>query len=222
MKLVIDERLKHRLIGLAVIISLGVIFAPAVMRKSNQHLEGTFSMNIKLPPKPALPEITAVDKTELFKTIKIATVDIPDVSAKKQVSALIKAERITPKLAVAAPGSKSKPVLLALNHSAKKTTVAVKKSIPKPTSRKALVKVTTNHFVVQLASFNQISKAQTLINQLRDKGFKGSIVKTAAPEGTIYKVHVGHSQNKQDVDKLKIQLASTMRLNGFIVNTGVS
>lgn len=32
MTLVIDERIKHRLIGLAVIISLGAIFAPAIMK----------------------------------------------------------------------------------------------------------------------------------------------------------------------------------------------
>ena len=37
MKLVIDEKVKHRLVGLAVILSMGIIIAPAVLKKSQQH-----------------------------------------------------------------------------------------------------------------------------------------------------------------------------------------
>ena len=70
MKLVMDEKLKHRLIGLAVIISLGAIFAPAMMKKSSQRLESNFSVNVKLPPKPLAPDVVMTDEKEMFKTIK--------------------------------------------------------------------------------------------------------------------------------------------------------
>ena len=34
MKLVLDERIKHRLVGIAVILSIGIIFTPALFKKS--------------------------------------------------------------------------------------------------------------------------------------------------------------------------------------------
>ena len=37
MKFVMDERLKHRLTGVVVILAIAAIFVPAVMKKSNQH-----------------------------------------------------------------------------------------------------------------------------------------------------------------------------------------
>lgn len=94
MKLVIDEKLKHRLIGLAVIISLGAIFAPAIMKKSSQRIDGNFSVNVNLPPKPLAPDVITRDESELFKTIKVAKVSIPSVSNEKQLPGLVKAESI--------------------------------------------------------------------------------------------------------------------------------
>lgn len=41
MKLIMDEKVKHRLIGLAVIISLGAIFAPALIKNQAKALKVT-------------------------------------------------------------------------------------------------------------------------------------------------------------------------------------
>ncbi|MBA2652620.1 MAG: SPOR domain-containing protein [Tatlockia sp.] len=75
MKLVMDERVKHRLIGLAVIISIGAIFAPAIMKKSSQRIDGSTSITIQLPQKPAQPEIDMVEKREMFDATKVAHVE---------------------------------------------------------------------------------------------------------------------------------------------------
>jgi DedD protein len=229
MKLIIDERVKHRLIGLAVILSIGVILAPTVMRQSNQHLYSSFTVTMKIPPKPPLPDIASIDKKELFKTIKTTNINIPLVSAQNQTASLIKADSIpaskAPQVVVAAPEIKLKPVLVAVNKPAAKavkqnrTSIIVKKVTPKPLTQKTLVKAPAISYAVQLASFNQMTKAQILVNKLRAKGFKGNIIQISAPEGIVYKVHVGKSLNKEQVDKLKKQLASSMRLNGFIVTT---
>ncbi|WP_028387828.1 SPOR domain-containing protein [Legionella fairfieldensis] len=78
MKLVIDERVKHRLIGLAVILSIGAIFAPAIMKKSNQRFDNNVNLSVELPPKPAHPNVAMVEKEAMFQTIKVAHVEIPD------------------------------------------------------------------------------------------------------------------------------------------------
>lgn len=94
MKLVIDEKLKHRLIGVAVILSLGAIFAPAMMKKSNQNTDNNYNVQVKLPVKPKAPDIALADEKEVFKTIKIAKVHLPEVDTESKLPELAKAERI--------------------------------------------------------------------------------------------------------------------------------
>lgn len=265
MKLVMDEKLKHRLIGLAVIISLGAIFAPAMMRKSSQKLEGNFSTSIKLPSKPVAPDVTATDEKEMFKTIKVARVEIPGVPAEKQLPQLVHAEPIkkeiktaentieasrleaipkeTVQLAVneAAKSAVKKEIILANQDIKPKQVVALKQhvvpSVVKIARKPQVIKhvqakkvalqakkqlIKKEIFAVQLASFSQVANAQALVKQLQSKGYKANYSKFSSKNGPMYKVQVGHSSSKNDVLKVKNQLASSMRLNGFIVNTGVS
>lgn len=253
MKLVMDEKLKHRLIGLAVIISLGAIFAPAVMKKSSQNLDSNLSVNVKLPAKPIPPDVVMTDEKELFRTIKVAKVEIAPVSGESHLPELVKAETIKSDLintdravnvARAETEVKSAPVQLALNQAVKSTArkaisvAAVKPVKPAPviaSKQKPVVKaakviakakvkpsIKKDIYAVQLASFSQISNAQSLVNRLRGKGYKANFMKAPSRQGSVYKVYVGHSPSKNDVIKLKTQLASAMQLNGFVVNTGVS
>ncbi|MCL5272387.1 MAG: SPOR domain-containing protein [Gammaproteobacteria bacterium] len=259
MKLVMDEKLKHRLVGLAVIISIGAIFAPAVLKKSSQNLENNYSVNIKLPPKPLVPDVLSSNEQDVFKTIKVAKVKIPSVTDEHQLPEQVRAETIksdliTTNKAMAAadikPAAKSELIQLALNEAVQSTSkkaikVAVikpKKAAPviatrnkpvmkalaKPARAVQVAKVKNSPvnkkelYAVQLASFSQMSNAQSLVNRLRTKGYKANFIKASGKNGPMYKVYVGHSPRKLDVMKVKSQLASAMQLNGFIVNTGVS
>ncbi|STX29083.1 Sporulation domain-containing protein [Legionella beliardensis] len=95
MKLVIDERLKHRLIGIAVIVSIGTIFAPALIKKSSHRFDE--DMSITLPLKPPAPKLAMPEKERVFQSMKVAHVEIPDVPAetKPLAKAVPKAESIS-------------------------------------------------------------------------------------------------------------------------------
>lgn len=130
MKLVMDEKLKHRLVGLSVILSLGAIFAPAVVRKSGQRVENGVSVNVQLPPKPVAPNVAVSDEKDVFKTIKIARVKIPPVPKVDSSHELLKAEPITSaqvaqntesQLAKIVSDIKPEPMTLALQQAANKT-----------------------------------------------------------------------------------------------------
>ena len=228
MKLVMDEKLKHRLIGLAVIISLGAIFAPAVMRKSSQSLENNFSVNVTLPPKPVVPDVAVVDKKDMFKTLKVARLNSLTVSEEKQLPELARAETIKTLInnesVIATVGQirsqVSQPVInetakvtsenalqMAANQPLKTTSpVVAKQKVGVKTAKvnlKPLIKQEV--YAVQLASFLQIYNAQALVNRLRAKGYKANFIKTSAGQRIIYKVYVGHSPRKNDVVKLKTQ-----------------
>ncbi|MCE0723495.1 SPOR domain-containing protein [Legionella resiliens] len=262
MKLVIDEKLKHRLVGVAVVLSLGAIFLPAMMKKSSQRLENNFSVKVQLPPKPTTPDVAITDEKEMFKTIKIAKIEIPPAVEQKKLNpekediiqsvqkaddaaiSVAKAEATKANTVVVA-----KPIELALSNAAQnvvkkqvkvvaatipaKSATPVKpvanvspKTIKKPVIAQVNTSDTKNYkrniYAVQLASFSKLANAQSLVSKLRSKGYKASYIKTAGRQGVIYKVYAGHSPIKSDVMKLKIQLASALQLNGFVVNTGVS
>lgn len=259
MKLVIDEKLKHRIIGVAVIISLGAIFAPAMMKKSSQNMESNYSVRVKLPSKPEEPNVAITDEKEVFKTIRISKVNIPEVSAESQLPKLAKAEAIHSEVvaqhempSIQQPNTdtpfevmpvasnenvkntvkqstqlvvKTKPVV-AMNKALKKPVVIVSKptaqvavnSRPMPSKPAVRAEI----YAVQLASFSQLSNAQALVSKLKNKGYKASFIRVTSRGGVIYKVYAGHSPRKDEVVRLKSQLASAMQLNGFVVNTGVS
>lgn len=91
-----DERVKHRLVGIAVILSIAAIFTPAIMKKSSQRFDENVSMSIKLPPKPALPNVSMPEEKDLFKTVKVAHVDIPPIDEEPRPTAtLAKAEPLS-------------------------------------------------------------------------------------------------------------------------------
>lgn len=73
------EKIKHRMIGLAVLLSIALVFVPAMVKKSNQRLDRNMNLSLKLPPKPDFPNVAAVKPQVLFKTIKVAQVVIPEV-----------------------------------------------------------------------------------------------------------------------------------------------
>lgn len=244
MKLVLDEKLKHRLIGLAVVISLAAIFAPAVMRKSSQRLEHNFSANVQLPPKPIAPNVVVTEEKDVFKTIKVARVDIPTVSHESNLPQLAKAQSIRATRSgndvaseIASVEPELKSLQLALDD---RTNTPIQKTVTTPVKRvvahsvehkqKVITKTQKTSktatkkdvYSVQLASFSRLSNAQSLVNRLKAKGYKANLVKIASRNGVVYKVSAGQLPYKEEALRLKMQLASAMQLNGFVVNTGVS
>jgi len=206
MKLVMDEKLKHRLIGLAVIISLGAIFAPAVMKKSSQHLENNFSVNVKLPPKPLAPNVVMTDEKELFKTIKVAKIEIPAVSEEKQLTELVKIEPVKSdvvantqiqEVAKVEPDANTQAIELALNNAANNTVKkAIKADVVQP--KKVTKTIASKQKLVVKAS-KAVNVASRAVKQ--------------AKSVTIKKVAKTNSRPIMKKDVYAVQLASFSQLN---------
>lgn len=248
MKLVMDERVKHRLIGLAVILSIAAIFAPAIIKKSNQRIDDNVSVSVKLPPKPIPPKVAMPDEQEMFKTVKVAHVEIPDIPKETAGPALAKAESLSQlndvKEAVGPMVAKAKvqPTQVAKQKSTvvaaatkkvttstvtpKRVSVAAKskpaaKSVQVAKSR-VQTPIVKDLYAVQLATFSKQKNADALVSKLRSKGYKASYNRVSTPQGMVYKVIVGHGRPKDQAKLLQQQLASVMQIKGFIVTTGVS
>jgi DedD protein len=260
MKRVIEERVKHRIIGLAVILSIAAIFAPAIMKKSNQRFDGDVNVSVVLPPKPAEPKVALTEKKAMFASVKVTPKKLPEVAKEQHLPSLAKAESLSHM-----NESKPKPVESVAPESARvqgalnvaeenqslvseipppevvtKTKVAIVKKIaktPPPFAAKPKVinksKRVNNRRIkplakwpvksgygVQLATFANQRNAASLIAALRSKGYKATSTKMATREGTVYKVIVGQVEQREQAQILQRQLASTIRIRGFIVSTG--
>jgi DedD protein len=150
-----EERVKHRIVGLAVIISIGVIFAPAVIRKSNQRMvEKTKTSNFHLPTRPVHPKVSVKDEEEVFKSVKVAHVSL-DKPASHPVKTIAKAQVLSQPIAKEVKLTDSR---IAVNS----TSAAVK---PAPVKKHESLKP-AKRYAVQLASFSRKSNANTLVSKL--------------------------------------------------------
>lgn len=237
MKLTIDERLKHRLVGIAVLVSIAAIFVPAIMKKSNQRFDKS-TIAIKLPPKPSLPQVTVPTEANAFRQVKVAHVEIPAIKDEEPlVSSLAKAEPLkqinnvtsleedtSVKLAEKAlvqKSTKTESFVEAERSSSKKPVVtAAKKMAP------SLAKTKTPHlsrYSVQLATFTNEKNATLLVSKLKNKGYHAFSNKITTSNGTVYKVLVGQENKRQNAQQLLQQIATAMQMKGFIVSsTGIS
>ncbi|HVT62857.1 MAG TPA: SPOR domain-containing protein [Legionellaceae bacterium] len=148
-KKVLDERIKHRLIGMVVIVSLMVIFLPAMMRQSHQRLDELVSF--RLPKEPILPQVAKLEKEPMFKTMKIAKITIP----------------VAP--SVSTQIAEAKPLSTSLNK--ENTIQDAKITIHKQQIAEAKAMHSNEVFTIQLATFSQEINAKTLVKTLRAKGF---------------------------------------------------
>ena len=224
MKFVIDERVKHRLIGLVVILSIAIVFVPSMVKKSNHHFEENINLSVRLPAKPILPKVTVATRQELFHSVKVAKVVLPSVVEKSRVGQIAKAQPVRMASSLPAAPVMSQPKLIAkavtINklaaNKAAMNKIALKRTLLPPKG------LETTRFSIQLACFSNPMRAQNLVNQLRSKGYVANYNKVSGTQGNLYKVIVAAHNEHNKAKSLQKQLAMTMRLNGFIVKTKVS
>jgi len=230
MNISIDERTKHRLTGLVVILALAIIFVPAMIKKSNQRLEENIHVSVQLPLKPAAPKVAIADKQTVFENVKIAEVTLPVTKKPTHISQIARTEGLNLKTLE----KKQEPVLNkpALSKATIKQPLIEKKSkevnlvqvMPKPAvipvDSVTLEKQMGDAYAVQLASFSVQNNAEKLVARLRDQGYKALYHTITAGDSSFYKVIVGQLDDRHDADALKDKLSESMQLHGFVVKRG--
>lgn len=233
MKFIMSERIKHRLTGMIVIISIAVIFLPAMVKKSNRRFEETMSVSVQLPPKPKAPVVAIPEKHTLFESVQVAQVKLPALPPappKSQIAKMMPAKKQPIPEATVAPSVVAEIDLPTKSDANIATKPVVKRAVaPINLSRapvSAPVKVAKKvlqlppskiGYGVQLASFSQKANADVLVNRLRQQGYQARYTVLGRPGHSTYKVVVGPTQQRGTAVNLQRQLASSMNLRGFIV-----
>lgn len=240
MKLVMDERLKHRLVGLLVVVSIAAIFVPAIVKKSNQRFEGhsVNTTSLRLPDKPPQPKVVVPSRQVVFNRTKVAHVDLAiDTPPLHAVTTISKAQRLSPPTKTTTV-AQAEPMKLsqipAIQWSPKplpkresKLVALNLKKTPKPTIKPLMVKnknrvpttssLAVGSYAIQLGTFSEKSNAEALLTKLKKNGFEAQAIALSKGKSPSYKVLVGNVQGKDSALQLQKKLAALTSLKGFVV-----
>jgi len=235
----VEQALKQRLVGAAVIIAVGVIVIPVL-------LDGAGERQLrKMPdaPRPGIQSrpgmvveeeikqssnkktgqiiLTLPDEDSLTKAKVIKKNTLPP--AAKKVVAVAKSTKTKPEKtakAIAKP-VKPKPVVTAktaVKSPSKKPAKPpeVKKTKPTVTEKSAVSNSTNNVWVVQVGSFTDAKKAFNFRDSLRKKKFKAFVEKISGRSGQrLYRVRIGPVPSREKADVLSAKLKQ-QSIKGFV------
>jgi len=240
-----DTKVKHRIIGLVVLIALIVIFLPMLIKKEHYNDR----MVIQAPSKPKVTTKKFSMSNDTTPNVPVYPITKPSIATKSTVmSNRLLTYRVKSKLfqAQAKNGYQSKngsikstPVLatqsLIKTHRLKNkiTTGYSSQSIlrtakfinprmieQKKISYQHVKQITQLHaqaWVVQIGSFSSIKHAQKLVAKLKSKGFKAFNYRAFINHNSVNRVYIGPVVYRKQAQTLKEKLKSIMKLKGIIV-----
>lgn len=178
MKIAMSDKIKHRLVGLAVLVSLGVIFSPVIIKKSQIHQQ-MMRVHMSIPKKPEWPKVAIPSPSEVFKQVRVADAALPLKKEKIKQTELSKkvlpvAQRKEPPVPIVIhPTTRPLPKVneknaLADQHKLLEQKIAVqnpqKSIIPPPPPRSHAERKPVQHVAV-LEKSKQITKTSPQLNQ---------------------------------------------------------
>jgi len=189
----LNEKLKQRLVGAVVLVSLAVIFIPMLLdggKRSSMPMFGSNipdkpdyqfePLDIPLQPVPAIPEERPV------------LIDKPEPVPAKKEETSGKAEK---KPAVATPAT----------------------TIPDKPEKVTTPSAGGTAWVVQVGSFSSSDNALALRDKLRSHGFTAFVERVKSAEGSIYRVRVGPELKRENAEKQRKALQQKMKLKGIVM-----
>jgi DedD protein len=233
----VDDRLKQRLVGATVIISLGVIFLPAIL-DGGRYMEFE-TIRIEIPPQPEVDfssTIAPLAPAEVRLPENTNIAGPPDLDAieaqgrepilDEELSELIKPIE-APEEIVSNKGVKvSKPEPETASKATDKAPSPV--TPKKPGKAKVIAKTTppslplpapssVNAWVVQVGSFSKRESAIDLRDKIRKQGFAAFVESFDKNGAAAHRVRVGPETTRGRSEQTLAALKEKMKLGGIVV-----
>lgn len=227
-----DERLKHRLVGAAVLVSLAVIFLPMLLNNAGESGPTITSTNI--PPKPKNGFSSRVMPVEEPQP-RVAAVTAPQAAAEKQGA---KATGPAPATGPPASSGSTATAATASASAAAGSRVTTASGTPAKEAAKAAVApgagTAEKHvastregvsplapgvtaWAVQLGSFAKPDNATALRDKLRHMGYTAFVERVPGVGGTMTRVFVGPELERGNAVKTQEKLRAETKLDGIVV-----
>ncbi|MGB0899056.1 MAG: SPOR domain-containing protein [Psychrobium sp.] len=189
-----SDQIKNRVVGAVVLFALAIIFLPKIFDGEKESQRQAF---VKIPTKPTHQQ--------------------PDVS---------KIELSTPPVDITPNGkvvfeksSGDKSVVKSVKDAANDVGPddAFNKSVPKQVTKSVVTKVIkAKGWVIRMGSFGNPSNVNTLLKNLRKKGFTAYSVPAVPRSGVTNKVYIGPELDKKKLQSLQPKLKKAFKESGVI------
>ena len=227
-----EERLKHRLVGAAVLASLAVVIVPILLdgpRDVNEDVSSTSISGIPERPQDRF-ETTVTTTLELPETPRLDA-EVERERARQASGTSAGGRRVesdaparvsiaTPSEAPAAPRvSVSEPSASAASASAAAESPATAPVQPSGSSDRQTTEAlaAAGEWTVQLGSFLKTENASALRKRLRDRGYPAFVETGPSARGEVSRVLVGPMPDRGKAKDSAAKLRREMKLEGIVV-----
>lgn len=191
-----NEKIKQRLVGAVVLVSLAVIFIPMLLDGGDSNAFSRFGSNIPAQPKYDYePLEIPLQPLEPFSQEQPQVIDKADSDPALPIQ---EQASTAPSTTAAKPAASEVP---AAKHT---------KSESKEEGEQLA-------WVVQVGSFSQSANALALRDRLRSNGFTAFVEKYRDAGKTSYRVRVGPELKRENAEKHLSQIKRKFNLNGIIM-----
>jgi len=210
-------RIKQRVIGAIVLVSLGIIFIPMLLNSERSFDDGMPVFGSNIPNKPAYISKKS-DKTATPSSGAIIIKSQADFDSRTIV------DEHTPKLKDDSVASFAK--VDKANKVTEKSKASTKKKIVKKTTiaKKIITakkvpsaKKAAKAWAIQVGSFSERKNAFSLRNKLRKKRFTAFVESVKTAKGNIYRVRVGPEVKRTQAEKTQKRLVKELKISGLVV-----
>ena len=193
-----EQGLKERLVGAAVIVILAVIFIPMLL--DNRTNEDIVISATNIPPKPeSLPEPPSdTDFSSRIIPLKEGTQAPKDIPAEPTQPAADDSSEIDENI-----------------HA---EISSLPRDVPEQAGEEPVTNVGLTAWVVQLGSFSNKDNAESLNQKLRKEGYRSFVEPLKQKNTIVYRVRVGPELEKSEAEAINKKLKDTMKIDGIVVN----
>ena len=207
-----EQGLKERLVGAAVIVILAVIFIPMLLDDTEDQEIVITETNI--PPKPEnMPLPPSEDESIIPADSNFSSRIIPvqEEPAVEEVDEVPESVVQNTEETVPPTEQKENKAPTPEQTTGQKSAAAISKS------EESANNVGLSAWVVQLGSFSSEKNAQELNQKLKKAGFRSFVEPLKQNDTTSYRVRVGPELRRSDAQAIKEKLKNNMQIEGIIV-----
>jgi DedD protein len=205
-----DEQLKRRLVGAAVLVGCAIFFLPMIFDNSGIDNSGLEQTN--LPPRP---------DDERFSS-RIIPLDVTEYEVEAPAGEIVESPAA---LLDEIAGSNVAPVSAAgsdnvASAATEITTPAAKDAIETTELQPAVgpqTRVGVTAWVIQVGSFSNSDNATALEERLKSSGYRAFVEKVYGEKGAVHRVRVGPELMRSDAIGLREKLEKEVKLKGLVV-----
>lgn len=217
-----DDRLKKRLVGATVLVSLVVIFVPMLFEDRDAE-NSEFEMEI--PPRPSpletsLPDLLPPDHESLAippTTDKGSGGAIP-TPIDLQPRAVTEKKPLTPDPVVKSQEQPKPPIVTEKQPPAPKPVVeSQEQRKPPEISHKIREQASPTAWVLQTGSFSSRKNADRLVKRLRAKKIPAFHQEAVVKGKTVYRVRVGPELDRKQAESLVKRIKKEFKLNSRVI-----